>query len=254
MRVLTWNVNGLRAALKKGVEAHLALINPDVVLLQEVRALVEQLPTDFALKKPWSAHWNPAQKLGWSGTATWSRLPLSLQSVGFDGTDADGRILITQVGDWDLLNIYLPSGSAGPEKQAAKEEWIARFLPWAQSFANSSRPALLCGDLNIAHTKNDVWSPSRAAKLSGFLPHERDWFTDFLATGWTDTLREHLGAQQGPYTWWSNLGRAKAEDRGWRIDYALVNAAGRSRVRNVSVNREAGIAVSDHAPVIVDVD
>ncbi len=254
MRVLTWNVNGLRAALKKGVEAHLEKIDPDVVLLQEVRALVDQLPSGWSLKKPWTAHWNPAQKLGWSGTATWSRKPLELLGVGFEGTDLDGRILRTRVGDWDLINVYLPSGSAGPERQAMKEEWIAKLLPWAKQFADSPRPTLLSGDLNIAHTAKDVWSPSRAAKLSGFLPHEREWFTQFLASGWTDSLREHLPGQQGPYTWWSNLGRAKAEDRGWRIDYVLANAAGQGRVRSVSVNREAGIAVSDHAPVIVDLD
>jgi exodeoxyribonuclease-3 len=254
MRFVTWNVNGLRAAIGKGLDARLAACDPDVVLLQEIRCTEDKLPKGWAPPSGATMHWNPATKPGWSGTATWAHGPSQRLGTGIDATDDDGRVLRIEAGGVEFVNCYLPSGSAGPERQAAKEMYNARFLPFAASLAKQAHPVVLCGDLNVAHTELDVHAPGPAKKLSGFMPHERAWFSDVLATGWTDVVRRAHGPVKGPYTWWSNFGRAKVENRGWRIDYVLANAAASKLIRSVRVDRESGIACSDHAPTIVELD
>lgn len=254
MRIITWNVNGLRAALRKGFLDHVERLAPDVMLLQEVRALPEQLPKPVADPSGWHVRWHPAEKKGYAGTAIWSRRPLDELGRGMERDDADreGRVISARVDGVRLVSIYLPSGSSNEERQAAKEAWMARFAPWAEALLRSGEPVILGGDLNIAHTDSDIHNPSGNKNNSGFLPHERAWFTELLAQGWHDVLREQVGAQKGPYSWWSNRGRARELDRGWRIDYLLASPAVAGRVRGASIHRQGGIEVSDHAPVIVD--
>ncbi|MFN7134310.1 MAG: exodeoxyribonuclease III, partial [Myxococcales bacterium] len=244
MRLTTWNVNGLRAALKKGMRAHLDRLSPDVLLMQEIRCTPEQMPEDFQLPSDWSLHWHAAEKRGWSGVATWSRLPIERLGVGMDEPDPDGRILRVRIAGVQLVNVYLPFGAAGPERQRAKEEWMARFLPWAAGLAKSPEPVILAGDLNIAHTERDVANPARAKKISGFYPHERERFGRLLASGWTDCVRAHFGERQGPYSWWSNFGKARELDRGWRIDHVLANAPAAHALKSVHIDREAGLCCS----------
>jgi exodeoxyribonuclease-3 len=250
MRITTFNVNGLRAVLQKGLPEALDRLGTDVLLLQEVRATPEQLPAPWAAPPGWHVLWNPAQKLGYAGTAIWSRRPLEPMPAGFD--DPDGRITRAKVGAVEVISVYLPSGSSSPERQLAKEAWMARFQPWAAGLAQAPHPVVLGGDLNIAHTERDIHEPKRNAKNSGFLPHERAWFGELLATGWTDAVRAHLGPQQGPYSWWSNRGQARALDRGWRIDYLLGNRAAQPYLGPTVTWRELSLSLSDHAPVSVD--
>lgn len=254
MRITTWNVNGLRAALRKGFEEHLARVRPDVLLFQEVRALPDQLPMPWAAPDGWHVHWHPAQKKGYAGVAVWSRKPMSVLGTGLDDDDDDpeGRVLRVKVDGVRLVSIYLPSGSSGDHRQAEKEKWMARFTPWAQKLARSRVPTVLGGDFNIAHTESDIFYAKSNEKSSGFLPHERAWFGDLLDSGWRDLVREHVGNVQGPYSWWSNRGQARALDRGWRIDYLLANRAAAKRFTSAHIDREAGLSVSDHAPVSID--
>lgn len=254
MRITTWNVNGLRAAYKKGLEAHLGQVRPDVLMLQEIRCLPEQLTKAQAEPEGWHVAWHPAERKGYAGVATWSRQPHEVLGTGMGDADPEGRILRTRVGPLHLVNVYLPSGSRSPEAQASKEAWMDRFAPWATALAASPEPVILAGDLNIAHTERDIHNPKGNKKNSGFLPHEREWFGALLANGWTDLLREQLGDVQGPYSWWSNRGQARALDRGWRIDYLLGNAAAAAACRGASVHRPGGMEVSDHAPVTVELD
>ncbi|GAB4185745.1 MAG: exodeoxyribonuclease III [Phycisphaeraceae bacterium] len=254
MRITTWNVNGLRAALRKGFEEHLNRINPDVLLLQEVRALPEQLPKLWIEPAGWQVHWHPARRKGYSGVAAWSRRPMSILGTGLGREDADeeGRVLSVKIDGIRLVSVYLPSGSSGDHRQAEKERWMDRFLPWAHRLAKSRVPTLLGGDFNIAHTERDIFYAKSNEKTSGFLPHERAWFGRLLDSGWQDVVREQVGDVQGPYSWWSNRGRARELDRGWRIDYWLANRAAAKRVRSAHIDRPAGLSVSDHAPVTVD--
>ncbi|MEZ4236301.1 MAG: exodeoxyribonuclease III [Myxococcota bacterium] len=251
MRIATWNVNGLRAALRKGLEPHLAEVAPDAVMLQEIRSTPAQLP--WAEPPGWSAAWHPAERLGYAGVATWSRVAGEVLGRGIDGEpDPDGRVLRVRLGEVELVNVYLPSGSTGAEAQARKDAYLERFLPFAARLAASAHPVLLAGDVNIAPTERDIHDPRGNKKSSGFLPHERAWFGALLEAGWTDLVRRHFGEVQGPYSWWSHRGKARAEDRGWRIDHVLGNAAAAARVRGAGIHRPGGLEVSDHAPVWVD--
>ncbi|MEQ1507479.1 MAG: exodeoxyribonuclease III [Myxococcota bacterium] len=251
MRIASWNVNGLRAALRKGIERHLEVVDPDVVMLQEVRATVAQLP--WTAPPGWSAEWHSAARPGYAGVATWSRRPLRRLGTGIDGApDDDGRVLRAEVDGIELVNVYAPSGSAGPASRARKDQWSTAFAPFAAALARAAHPVVMGGDFNVAHTERDIHDPRGNKNNSGFLPHERAWFGALLDAGWVDLVRVQLGPIQGPYSWWSSRGKARAEDRGWRIDYLLGNAAAAARVRGASIHRAGGLEVSDHAPVSIE--
>jgi len=251
MRVVTWNLNGIRAAIRKGLADILDEIQPDVLLFQEIRATPEQLTAAWRAPEGWHVLWHPAEKKGYAGTAVWSRTPITEISRGIGGDDLEGRLLEVEIDGVRLASVYLPSGSSSDERQTRKEAWMAEFRRWMDERVAGSQPYVVAGDLNIAHTANDIHNPTGNKKNSGFLPHEREWFTELLQSGWRDTVRDHIGEQKGPYSWWSNRGRARELDRGWRIDYVLANPAA-GVVEAVQIHRQAGITVSDHAPVIVD--
>ncbi|MEM8739680.1 MAG: exodeoxyribonuclease III [Planctomycetota bacterium] len=256
MRITTWNVNGLRAAVRKGLAEQLEAIAPDVLLLQEIRVRPDQLPTEWAEPEGWHVTWHPAEKAGYAGTAVWSRPPHQVVATGLDdgAPDDEGRVLRVKVGGVQAVSVYLPSGSSSPARQEAKEAWMTRCMPWAQKLRRAQTPTVLGGDLNIAHTERDLFYAKSNRNQSGFLPHERAWFGELLGSGWRDLVREEAGEVDGPYSWWSNRGQARALDRGWRIDYLLANAAAAKRARGTTTHREAGLACSDHAPVSVDLD
>lgn len=253
MRITTWNVNGLRAALKKGFAGFLEDIQPDILLLQEIRVHPEQLTEEWRAPSGWKVKWHPADRKGYSGTAIWSKWPFEVLGTGTSEADPDpeGRLLTIAARGLTISSVYLPSGSSGPQRQLAKEAWMKRFHRWAGRISKGG-PVILGGDLNIAHTDQDIFYAKSNQNTSGFLPHEREWFGNLLGSGWHDLSRIHYGDVQGPYSWWSNRGRARELDRGWRIDYLLANAEARKRFRSAVIHREAGLAVSDHAPVSVD--
>lgn len=253
MRITTWNVNGLRAAIRKGFQQHLDAMQPDILLLQEVRARPEQLPPEFQQPQGWHVVWNPAERPGYSGTAIWSRKPLKVHNFGLASaeTDVEGRLIEAEVGGIQIASVYLPSGSSGPERQLVKDLWMKRFRTWAGKRKDGS-PLIFGGDINVAHTEKDIFYAKSNEQTSGFLPHEREWFGQLLNSGWHDLIREHHGDIQGPYSWWSNRGRARELDRGWRIDYLLCNKAARPLFRSATIHREGGLEISDHAPVSVD--
>ena len=254
MRITTWNVNGLRAAIRKGFAEIIETIAPDVLLLQEVRALPEQLPDDWAQPAGWHVHWNPAQKKGYSGTAIWSRTPLTIHGTGLDGDDPEGRVIHAVTNDVNVVSVYLPSGSSSEERQTEKERWMAEFVPWSTKLKRKRKPVVMGGDFNIAHTERDIFYAKSNAKTSGFMPHERDWIGGLLESGWHDHCREHFGDVAGPFSWWSNRGKARELDRGWRIDYLIGNKAAADVFESAEIYRPGGLTVSDHAPVSIDLN
>jgi exodeoxyribonuclease-3 len=254
MRITTWNLNGIRAAIRKGFDEQILAIAPDVLLLQEVRALREQLPPDWTGLNGWHVIWNPAVRKGYSGTAILSRAPIEFVSTDVDKSgDDEGRLIEATVNGLGIASVYLPSGSSGEERQNIKNTWLRRFRRWTGARLKG-KPFLFGGDLNIAHTERDIFYAKSNQTTSGFLPHERAWFSRLLDSGWHDTTREHFGDVSGPYSWWSNRGRARELDRGWRIDYLLVNKSLRPYLKRAVIHREGGLTVSDHAPVSVDLD
>lgn len=254
MRITTWNVNGLRAAIKKGFAAAIAAVEPDVLLLQEVRALPEQLPAEWANPAGWHVFWNPAERLGYSGTAIWSRTPIKIIGTGLGADDPEGRVVHATTNGIDIVSIYLPSGSSSEIRQGVKERWMTEFTPWAAKLIRKRKPVFVGGDFNIAHTERDIFYAQANSQTSGFMPHERDWVGALLDTGWRDVCRENFGDIDGPYSWWSNRGNARELDRGWRIDYLIANSPAANRVKSAEIYRPGGLTVSDHAPVSIDLD
>ena len=258
MRLVSWNVNGIRAAIRKGIDRYFESIDADIWMLQEVRALPEQLPKNWSWPEGYSYHLHTAEKKGYSGVATISRSPMEIIQTGkpsaIDENDSEGRIIVTKHGAITCINTYLPSGSSGEERQHFKETWMAEWREFLQPYLSYETPVVVCGDLNVAHTEDDIWNPKGNAKTSGFLPQERAWFSQLLDDGWHDVFREHVGQGVQKYSWWSNRGQARAKDRGWRIDYFLLNQAAKKLVKDVRIERQGGLDISDHAPVILDLE
>ncbi len=278
VRITTWNVNGLRAALRKGFAEVIDMVQPDVLLLQEIRSTPEQLPDEWAEPDGWHVTWHPAQKLGYAGTAVWTRQPHRVLERGMKlkeaprraegdpvsddvsdealdlAADRDGRVIRVSVEGLQAVSVYLPSGSSSPERQVYKEAWMQHFRAWMDQTRKRRGPLVVAGDLNIAPKAQDLFYDKGNKKQSGFLPHEREWLLDLCASGWTDSVRHHFGDIEGPYTWWSNRGQARKLDRGWRIDHLLTNLAATKTLKATVVHREESLAVSDHAPVSLDLE
>ena len=178
MRIVSWNVNGIRAAIRKGLDKFISSIDADVWMLQEVRCLEDQLPKDWSIPEGFEMILHPAEKKGYSGVATISRLKMDEIGRGIEGkvdpNDTEGRVLITKHDNLTLINTYLPSGSAKEERQSYKENWMEEWRVTIRKYLNSSDPVIVAGDLNIAHTEQDIWNPKGNQKTSGFLPHERE--------------------------------------------------------------------------------
>ena len=258
MRFVSWNVNGIRAAIRKGIDGYFSAFDADIIMLQEVRALPEQLPKGWSWPEGYNVHLHCAEKKGYSGVATLSRPEFLSIETGMGGVqdvgDTEGRILVTEHQGLTCINTYLPSGSNKQERQEFKEAWMDEWRTFLTPYLSSKQPVIICGDLNIAHTEDDIWNPKGNAKSSGFLPHEREWFSNLLEDGWMDVFRQHVGDGEKIYSWWSNRGQARALNRGWRIDYFLLNPAAASLVENITIDRQGGLDVSDHAPIILDLN
>ncbi|WP_291423464.1 exodeoxyribonuclease III [Deinococcus sp.] len=240
LKVTTLNANGLRSALRRGLAAWVERQQPDVLLLQEVRAgpMPEALPG-------YASAWFPAQKAGYSGVAILSRHELSDVRTGMNHVqmDHEGRVISAVIQGVRFVSVYLPSGSSGEERQGFKDRILGEYQVWVEGLLAGGIPLVIGGDYNVAHREIDLKNWRGNQKNSGFLPHERQWMTDHLRGGLTDTHRLHLG-DTPEYTWWSNRANAYANNVGWRIDYLL---AARVHIRNVGVDREA--CLSDHAPL-----
>ncbi len=256
MRIVSWNLNGIRAAIRKGLDDFINTLDADIWMFQEVRALPEQLPADWRPPDEFQLAWHPAEKKGYSGVSTWSKTEMEVIGRGMgrgdDPEDLEGRVLITDHQGIRCINTYLPSGSAKEERQQYKERWMEDWLEWLSPNLSIDTPVIVAGDLNVAHQEIDIWNATSNHMTSGFLPQERQWFDRLLETGWHDLCREDWGPIQGPYSWWSNRGRAREEDKGWRIDYILGNDAARSCFQGAKIVRAGGLQVSDHAPVVAD--
>ncbi len=249
MRVVSFNVNGVRAAMRKGLAGLLAELAPDVVCLQEVRAAPEQVE---GLPDGFTATWHPAERKGYSGVATLTRsAPESVRvGMGHEQLDREGRVLVTVLPEVTILNVYAPSGTMGEVRQAVKMEFLAHFSGFVSALMAEGRPLLLCGDVNIAHREVDLrnWRTNQAS--SGFLPEERAWFGRLLAAGLVDVVRRLAGDDGEVYTWWTQRAGARERNVGWRIDHQLATPDLADRAVGFEVPRFP--VLSDHAPVVVD--
>jgi len=256
MRIVSWNVNGLRACTKNGFLDFLNGCGADVVGLQEVRALPEQLPDDVRAPAGWHTAFAPAVRKGYSGVAIYSRLDPDRVETGLDNPefDAEGRFILARFGRVHVASVYFPKGS-GKDRDNSRVPYKLDFYRAVFERIEQlkrSGPVFVIGDYNTAHEAIDLARPKTNLKSSGFLPEERDELSRWLAAGWVDTFRaQHPGAA-GHYTWWRQWGDARSNNIGWRIDYVLASPAGARRVRNAFIWDQ--VLGSDHCPVGVDID
>lgn len=252
-KVLSWNVNGIRAAAKKGFLDWMAEASPDILCVQETKALPEQLDQGLLNPTGYGTYWSGAKKKGYSGVAVFTKEePLNVStSMGIERFDDEGRLLRLDYKDFTLFNVYFPNGKMGPERLKFKMDFYDAFLEQVQEVRKKQKRVIFLGDVNTAHNEIDLARPKENQKVSGFLPVERAWIDKAIATGYVDTFR-HLHPDKVQYSWWDLKSRARERDIGWRIDYVFVAGEMIDSVRSAYILTE--VMGSDHCPVGVDVE
>lgn len=252
-RIISWNVNGLRAVYKKGFLELLKKLNPHIINLQEIKAQEDQLPFDLKIIDDYVAYFNSAEKKGYSGVATYTKeaaLNVS-NNIGEVRFDSEGRSLILEFEKFFLLNIYFPNGQRSHERVQFKLDYYDKFLSLIKQLEKSGKMILFCGDVNTAHKEIDLARPKENSKTSGFLPEERAYLDKFVENGYVDTFRMFNKDPQN-YTWWDVKSKARERDIGWRIDYFFVDEKHKKNIVNAGIL--SGVLGSDHAPVFVDIE
>ncbi len=254
MRIISANLNGIRAATKKGFFVWLARQRADVVCIQETKAQVHQLTQEMLAPKGFHGYFHDAEKKGYSGVAIFSKRQPDNVRVGLElpEWDAEGRYIQADFGNLSVASLYLPSGSSGDIRQQAKYRFMDQFAPLMQAMIDSGRDIILCGDWNIVHKEIDIKNWRSNQKNSGCLPEERAWLTTlFDDMGWVDVFRK-VNQKADQYTWWSNRGNARANNVGWRIDYHIATTGVAKTATRDRIYKDKWF--SDHAPLIIDYD
>lgn len=256
MKITSWNVNGYRAVWKKNFLDWLQQAEPDIACLQETKAWPEQLTEEQLKPLGYHTAWAQAEKKGYSGVATLSRLQPSRVQVGFDdnaGFDSEGRVVITEYLDGKLLiaNIYFPNGKKLGERLQYKLDFYAHTLKYFGKLKAEGRYIVVCGDYNTAHKEIDLAHPKQNEKTSGFLPIERDWMDQWTQAGWIDSFRMFT-SDGGHYSWWDMRTRARERDIGWRIDYHFASENLRPAIVDAYISPQT--MGSDHCPVWIEID
>ena len=253
MKLISWNVNGIRAVARKDALKWIDEVAPDVLCLQEIKAEKEQIPDDLFDLEYTQIHANSATKKGYSGTATFS-------TRAFDKTDTalhidhteEGRILEHHFGDVVLFNVYFPNGQQGDERLAHKMKFYDDFLAYCETLRDEGKGIIICGDVNTAHREIDLKNPKANEKTSGFLPCERAWIDKLLDHGYIDTFRYVHGDVIDKYSWWSYRFSARDRNVGWRIDYFFISEELKDDLKDAFILDH--IEGSDHCPVCIDID
>ena len=254
MQIISLNLNGVRAAAKKGFFEWLAAQSADVVCVQELKAQITDLSADMLAPDSYRGYFHCAAQRGYSGVGIYCRKQPDnvIEGIGITEIDDEGRFIQADFGNLSIISIYLPSGSSGEHRQAAKFFFMEKFYPVLKTLMASGREIILCGDWNIAHKEIDLKNWRSNQKNSGFLPEERAWLSNVLHDiGFVDVFRQ-INTESDQYTWWSNRGQAWANNVGWRIDYQIATPAIAQTARNVSIYKAERF--SDHAPLIIDYD
>ncbi len=248
--IVSWNVNGIRAAEKKGFLDWFHGSDYDIVCLQETKAHVGQLSADLVHPKGYESYWSSAIRKGYSGTAIYSRVsPIqAVTNFGDPFLDGEGRIVMLEFEKFFLFNVYFPNGGSGEERLKFKLEFYRRFLTLIEGY-RKQKPIVVCGDVNTAHTEIDLARPKENANVSGFMPIEREWVDKLVKSGYVDTFRM-FEKDGGHYTWWDMKSGARARNVGWRIDYFFVSDELKKNVKKAWTNPDK--EGSDHCPVGIE--
>lgn len=251
MKIITYNVNGIRAAIKKGFSEWMKEEDADIVCIQETKAHPDQLDLSLFEELGYHHHWASAQKKGYSGVATFSKVaPKSVEvGMGNEKYDSEGRVLITHFEDFTLINSYFPSGSSGEDRHAFKMEYLNDLQPWVDAYKKAHPKIILVGDYNIVHTEKDIHNPTRKDQPSGYRPEERQWLTDWFNSGFVDAFR-FKNPEALEYSWWSYRAGSRGKNKGWRIDYISIPTEMQDQIKSAGHLPDA--MHSDHCPVVVE--
>jgi exodeoxyribonuclease-3 len=253
MKILSWNVNGIRAADKKGLFDFIKKESPDIFCLQEIKATSVQMPPHLKNFPGYHVFINPAERGGYSGVATFSKEKPTDTRKGFNinRLDKEGRILINEYPSFTLFNIYFPNGKKNKERLDYKMDFYEAFLNDVDNLKSKGKNIIACGDFNTAHKEVDLARPKENEKISGFLPIERAWIDKFIEHGYTDTFR-YFNKQPNQYSWWDLKTKARQRNVGWRIDYFFVNNEFIPKVKKAFIMHD--VMGSDHCPVGILID
>lgn len=253
MRIISYNVNGIRSAMNKGFTEWLKTNPADIICLQETKALKENVDCKQIEDLGYETYWFSAQKKGYSGVAVFTKIrPDNVQyGNGIMQSDAEGRVIRLDFGAITLINAYFPSGSSGEERQIYKYQWLDEFYDYISVLKKDRKQLIICGDYNICHKPVDIHNPVSNKDSSGFLPEERAWMDKWFDSGFIDTFR-HICPEPHQYTWWSFRANARANNKGWRIDYISISKELESILKDAAVYPD--VKHSDHCPAYVELN
>ena len=253
MRIISYNVNGIRAAINKGFTDWLQTNPAEIICLQETKAMKENVDFEKIESLGYHTYWFSAQKKGYSGVAIFTKIKPTKIEYGhkLEQSDFEGRVLRVDFGNLTLINAYFPSGTSGDERQAYKYKWLDEFFNYLQELRKIRPKLIVVGDYNIAHTELDIHDPKGNKKSSGFLPEERAWMDKFLKQDWVDTFREIHPETTGGYSWWSQrFPTVRMQNKGWRIDYICITKNLQKQLKDARIYPD--IKHSDHCPVYIE--
>jgi len=248
VKIVSWNVNGIRASHKKGLLEWFKKETPDILCLQETKAHPDQLTDDLKNVNGYESHFSSAEKKGYSGVVTYTKIkPVSVQQgLGIKKFDSEGRFIITEFDEFTLFNIYFPNGKASDGRLQYKMEFYETFLKHCKKLLKENKKIVVCGDVNTAHKEIDLARPKENSQTSGFLPQEREWIDKFLSAGFIDTFRM-FNQESEQYTWWDMVTRARERNVGWRIDYFYISENLKDNIKSAIIH--SSVMGSDHCPV-----
>jgi len=251
MKIITYNVNGIRAAIRKGLYDWIVATQPDVLSIQETKAQPDQIPLEEFEALGYYSFIHSAVKKGYSGVAIFTKIKPNYveYGMGIEQYDFEGRVIRADYNEVSVISVYHPSGSSGQERQNFKMQWLSDFQTYINQLKKEKPNLVISGDYNICHQPIDIHDPIRNATVSGFLPEEREWLSGFINSGFIDSFR-HLNKEPHQYSWWSYRANARAKNLGWRIDYNMVSESLEENIERAIILPEA--KHSDHCPVVVE--
>ena len=253
MKIVTYNLNGIRSAIRKGFDKWLAQASPDIVAVQELKAKEDQIDDKIFQNLGYHTYWFTAKKAGYSGVGILTKPEPDniVYGIGDEFFDNEGRLLRADYGDITLISTYFPSGSSGDERQKIKMQWLELFRKFVNELKKQRPKLIISGDFNICRLWIDIHNPEGHVNVSGFLPEEREWFVHLIEDGFIDAFRE-FNDQPEQYSWWSFRQRSRERNKGWRIDYHLITPELRSQLKDVRILKD--VVHSDHCPVMMELE
>lgn len=250
MKLISWNVNGIRACVNKGFKDFFKEINADIFCIQETKCQIDQIELEF---EGYKSFWNSAEKKGYSGTAIYTKeKPISVKyGIGIEQHDKEGRVITLEFKNFFMVNIYTPNSKRGLERLEYRQAWEDEIRKYLLDL-NKIKPVIMCGDLNVAHNEIDLKNPKTNRRNAGFTDEEREKMTQLLESGFTDSFRYLYPNTKEAYSWWSYMGRAREKNVGWRIDYFIVSKNIENKIKEAKIHSK--IMGSDHCPVELEID